>query len=131
MTDLNRNELEAMRVLWEKGSLKPAEIQEHFSWPIDNGTLRSVLRVLVDNGHVARSKHGKAYHYQAEASRRGVLSKMAEQMAHVFFGGSPAELIAQLIKTEKLSPDEIEELRRIADQKTSDTGSRNEGGKTP
>lgn len=123
MAQLNRNELEAMRVLWEKGSLKPAQIQEDFSWPIENATLRSALRLLVEKGLVARGKKGKAYYYRAKASRRRVLKNMSQRMAHVFTGGSAADLIAQLIKTEKLSKKEIEELRRIAAQKVSDTKS--------
>ncbi len=129
MADLNRNELETMRVLWEKGTLKPAEIQEHFSWSIDNGTLRSVLKVLTEKGHVTRRKEGKAYYYRAKASRRGVLSKTAQRMAHVFSDGSPAELIAQLIKSEKLSSEEIKELRRVATEKASETASRAKGGR--
>lgn len=123
MAQLNRNELEAMRVLWEKGSLKPAQIQNDFSWPIENATLRSALRLLVEKGLVTRDKKGKAYHYRAKASRRRVLKNMSQRMAHVFTGGSTADLIAQLMKTEKLSKDEIEELRRIAAQKVSDTKS--------
>jgi predicted transcriptional regulator len=123
MAQLNRNELEAMRVLWEKGSLKPAQIQDDFSWPIENATLRSALRLLVEKGLVTRAKKGKAFYYRAKASRWRVLKNMSQRMAHVFTGGSAADLIAQLIKTEKLSKDEIEELRRIAAQKVSDTKS--------
>ncbi len=114
MEELNRNELEALRVLWDHGEAKPADIEAAFSWPIDNGTLRSVLRVLVDKKLVARRKLGKAYWYKAKRSRQGVMSSMAQQMAQVFTGGSAADLIAQLIKTEKLKPEELAELRRIA-----------------
>jgi BlaI family transcriptional regulator, penicillinase repressor len=114
MDALNRNELEALRILWEQGESKPADIEAEFAWDIDNGTLRSVLRVLMDKGLVTRRKAGKAYLYQAAKSRAGVLSRMARQMAHVFSGGSTAGLIAQLIKTEQLSPEDLAELRRIA-----------------
>lgn len=114
MDALNANELEAMRILWDQGELKPPEIEAHFAWTIDNGTLRSVLKVLMDKGMVTRRKAGKAYYYQAAKSRDGILSRMARQMAHVFSGGSTAGLIAQLIKAESLSSDELAELRRIA-----------------
>lgn len=119
MEDLNRNELEAMRILWEHGMMKPAEIQEEFSWPIENATLRSVLVGLMEKGHVRRRKNGKAYYYRATSNRRKGLSRMARRMAQVFAGGSTAELIAQLIRMEKLSPKEIEELRLIADSRSS------------
>jgi len=128
MAELNRNELEAMRVLWEKGTLKPAEIQEGYSWDIENATLRSVLRVLIDKGCVTRRKKGKAYYYRAKAKRHSVLRNMAGRMAHVFTGGSAADLIAQLIKSEKLSKEEIKELRRLAARKSSKSGSGKRGG---
>jgi len=117
MPDLNKNELEALRILWDRGSLKPVQIQEIFSWNIDNGTLRSVLRVLMDKGYVERRKKGKAFFYRARGSRHGVLSGMIQRLAHVFAGGSTAGLIAELIKSEKLKKEEIEELKQIASSK--------------
>ena len=117
MSELNKNELEAMRILWESPELKPAQIQEQFSWPIENATLRSVLAVLVEKNLATRTKRGKAFFYQAKRSRRSMMARMAQTMAHVFTGGSTLDLIVQLIKTEKLSKQEIDELRRIAAEK--------------
>lgn len=117
MVDLRDNELEAMRILWESSDpLKPGDIQERFAWEIDNGTLRSTLKVLVDKGHIHRSKAGKAFFYRPLSTRERVLSGIVGRLSRIFTGGSPAELIAQLVKTEKLSPEEIEELRQIADE---------------
>jgi BlaI family transcriptional regulator, penicillinase repressor len=123
MAELNRNELEALRILWEGEALKPGDIQQRFSWPIENATLRSVLNGLVEKGQLARSKQGKAFFYRAKTSQRGVMARMADLMAHVFSGGSPAGLIAQLIQTQKLSPEEIAELRRLAEEKEEATQS--------
>jgi predicted transcriptional regulator len=120
MSDLNKNELEAMRVLWEYGPQKPGEIQERFAWPIQNPTLRSVLRQLVEKQRAKRTKVGKAFVYRATSRRQATLKTMARRMADVFTGGSTAGLIAQLIESEKLSRDEIETLRRIAEDKSAD-----------
>ena len=116
MNDLNRNELEALRILWNQIELKPSELEALYSWPIDNGTLRSVLRVLQEKGLVTRRKAGKAFLYKATASQQNALSKMARRMAEVFTGGSTVGLIAQLIQSEKLSDKEIEDLKRIAER---------------
>jgi len=59
MTSLNQNELEVLRILWERGELKPAEIEAHFAWAIENATLRSVLVNLVEKKQVARRLYGK------------------------------------------------------------------------
>ena len=42
--ELNANELEVLGILWAEAPLKPQQIEEAFSWPIENATLRSVLR---------------------------------------------------------------------------------------
>lgn len=127
MTEIKKNEMEAMRILWVNGTLKPTEIQAEFSWTIENATLRSVLALLVDKGLVTREKRGKAFYYKAKGSQRGMMSKMVQMMAHVFTGGSTADLIAQLIRNEKLSKQEIDDLRRIAAEKVSDTPTKSSG----
>ena len=62
--DLNRNEMEVLRVLFEEAPLRPSEIEERFGWEIENATLRSVLVGMVDRGLLKRRKVGKAYYYR-------------------------------------------------------------------
>ncbi len=119
MPQLKDSELEILRILWEQGPQKPAEIQKSFAWTIENATLRSVLRGLVESGHVTREKQGKAFYYQASAAKRTLLSQMFRRMAEVFTAGSSTDLITQLLKNEKLSAAEIEQLRQIAGGKSS------------
>ncbi len=114
MTDFKRDELEVLRILWAEPDLKPADIQARFEREIENATLRSVLRALVFAKKLKRTKRGKAYHYRAVVSKQGVLSNMAKRMARVFADGSTSEFIAALVKAENLSPEEIEELKRVA-----------------
>ena len=116
---LNQNELEALRILWEKGALKPADIQSHFSWPIENATLRSVLLNLVDKGHVARKLRGKAFFYQSRVKKTALLQNMLQTMARVFAAGSKQELVAQLVKTGDIKPEDLEVIRRTMAEGTS------------
>jgi len=126
MSKFTPSELEVMQVLWEHGSLKPAEIEERFPRPIKNAALRSLLLVLLEKGHVTRQQKGKAFYYKAKTPRENTFKKMARQMANVFCGGSPAALIAQLIKAEELSADDIRELQEIANRKIKDKPNRGE-----
>lgn len=117
MSKFTKSELEVMQVLWEHGALKPAEIEELFPRPIKNAALRSLLLVLLEKGHVTRQMKGKAFFYKAKTPRENTFKKMARQMANIFCGGSPAALIAQLIKVEDLSAEDIQELQDIANKK--------------
>ncbi len=120
MASLNPNELEIMKVLWEGGPLKPSEIEERLSQPVKNSALRWQLGALLKKGHVARRKKGKAYYYRATIPRQSVFRKLTRRMAEVFCGGSAIALIGQMIESEeKLSEEDILELRRIAAKKVS------------
>ena len=114
MTSLNQNELEALRILWEHGELKPAEIQSRFAWPIENATLRSVLVNLVEKKHVARRLQGKAFFYMACVPKATLLETTMQTLARIFAGGSRQELVMQLLETSDLKPVDLEILRRTA-----------------
>lgn len=114
MNELNENEREALRILWELDEAKPAEIQSQFGWDIENATLRSVLRNLIDKGFVSRRKDGKAYFYKALSRRSSLFGQAMQRMAEIFTGGSKAGLILELLRREKLSAEELAALQDIA-----------------
>jgi predicted transcriptional regulator len=114
MADFTDAELEVIQVLWEHGELNPQQIEEKFPRPVKNATLRSVLMVLLEKGHVARRKVSRSYYYKAVTKKENAFRILADKLIHVFSEGSPVGLIAQLIEAEDLSEDDIRELERIA-----------------
>jgi predicted transcriptional regulator len=119
ITALNQNELEALRILWEEGDLKPADIQDRFAWPIENATLRSVLVNLVEKGHITRKLQGKAFFYGACIKKTTLLQNMLQTMTRVFAGGSSRELVAQLVETGDIKPEDLELIRRATAENPS------------
>ena len=118
MSTFTPGELSVMRILWEHGEMKPAEIQEKFPRRIKNPALRSYLSILLDKGHVTRRRKGKAYLYRAKTKRRSASRTMLRELINTGFGGSTEALLCHLIKTEKLSEEELLELKRIAETKS-------------
>ncbi|MGO8698079.1 MAG: BlaI/MecI/CopY family transcriptional regulator [Limisphaerales bacterium] len=111
---LNQNELEALRILWDRGESKPAEIQACFAWAIENATLRSVLVNLVEKKHITRRLRGKAFFYAACVPKATLLQTMMDTLARVFAGGSHRELVMQLMETSDIKPADLELLRQTA-----------------
>jgi BlaI family transcriptional regulator, penicillinase repressor len=109
-------ELSVMRLLWEHGALKPSEIQKRYPSPIKNSALRSYLKILMEKGHVSRRKVGKAYEYQAVTRRRSAFRSMLRDLIDNYCEGSSRALIVNLIRTEKLSDEELVHLKRLADE---------------
>jgi BlaI family penicillinase repressor len=114
MDSLNRNELEALRILWDHGEAKPADIQAHFSWEIENGTLRSVLVNLVEKGHVTRRLQGKAFFYAPHVPKNTLLRTMVKTLADVFARGSQQALVAQLVETGDIKPADLKLIQEAA-----------------
>ena len=113
--DFNRTQLHVMQILWDaEESLKPGEIEERFDWKIDNATLRSVLKVLLERGELNREQKGKAYFYFPVEKRQSALSTLMAGVAKVFTKGSKAGLIAQLLQDTSLTDEERKTLEQLA-----------------
>jgi BlaI family transcriptional regulator, penicillinase repressor len=108
-------ELKVMRLLWEHGEMKPGELQKRFPEPIKNPALRSYLTTLVEKGHVTRRLVGKAYYYKPATRPRSAFRSMLGELVDVYCGGSVQDLVMNIIRSEKLSEDELLSLKRLAD----------------
>jgi predicted transcriptional regulator len=116
-----------MRLLWEHGEMKPAELQARFPEPIKNPALRSCLTILLAKGHVTRRRVGKAYFYRAVTRPRKAFRSMLGELVDAFCGGSVQALVMNLIRSEKLSEDDLIALKRLADR--GDPAARTEDGR--
>jgi len=108
-----------MRLLWEHGELKPAELQERFPEPIKNPALRSYLTILVEKRHVTRRRVGKAFYYKAVTRSRSAFRTMLGELVDAYCGGSVQALVMNIIRSERLGEDELIELKRLADRGNS------------
>ena len=108
-------ELKVMRLLWEHGEQKPSELQARFPEPIKNPALRSYLATLLEKGHVTRRLVGKAYYYKAVTRSRSAFRTMLDDLVDTYCGGSVQALVMNIIKSERLSEDELLKLKQLAD----------------
>ena len=113
---LTAAELDVMQILWDHGELKPSQIQELFPRSIKNPALRSILGILVEKAHVVRRRDGKAFFYKAKTRRQSAFRSMVRDVADAFCQGSAEALVLNLIKTQKLSEEDLLELKRLADE---------------
>ena len=114
MPTFTPGELAVMRLLWEHGEMKPADIQRRFPWGIKNPALRSHLTILLGKAHVTRRKVGKAYFYQAATPRQSAFRSTLGELVDNYCGGSVRSLLLNLIQTEKLTSAELLEIERLA-----------------
>jgi BlaI family transcriptional regulator, penicillinase repressor len=116
MSRFTPGELKVMRLLWAQGELKPRELQDQFPEPIKNPALRSYLTTLLEKGHVTRRRMGKAYYYKAVTRSRSAFRTMLGELVEAYCGGSVQALVMNIIKSERLSAEDLIELKRLADE---------------
>ena len=115
MAKFTKGELEIMRILWKRGELKPADIQSQFPRKITNSSLRSYLAILLEKGHLVRRRVGKAYFYRAKTRRESTFRGMIRDLTRICFDGSLEAMLCHLIRTQKLSEEDLLELKRISE----------------
>src|SRR5574340_939502 len=106
MARFTPGEMAVMRILWEHGELKPAEIQKLFPRPIKNAALRSYLTILHGKGHLVRRRKGSAYYYRTKTKREPTFRAMLGELVNTFCDGSVEALLCRLLAKEKLSAEE-------------------------
>lgn len=111
---MTKGELKLMRLLWERGEMKPPELAELCDPPMKDAALRAMLAVLVEKGHVARRRDGRAYYYKAVTPERRAYSSMLKDLIENFCNGSAKELMFNLVEQENLTEEEIRKLQALA-----------------
>ena len=110
----DERDLEILQVLWKEGPLKPGDLQKRLSFPMKNPALRWLLNDLVKRGQLRRRKEGKAFLYDAAVERKTLLAALGQKLRNLLFGGSALAMIGELAELQKLSPDDLDYLKKIA-----------------
>jgi BlaI family penicillinase repressor len=109
---LSRREREIMDVLFALGNSGSAEdIRARLSDPPSYSAVRAMLVKLEAKGFVRHREEGLRYVYVPTTSRGAAQKKALQKLVSVFFGGSPSQTAAALLKQERWTDDEIEALR--------------------
>jgi BlaI family penicillinase repressor len=108
---LTKAEEQVMMVLWKlgKGFLKDILEQTPEPKPHPN-TIATLLKILVDKGHVQIDVQGRNNCYKPRMSKTEYGRKSANQLLKGYFEGSPSKLISQFVNDNKLSLKELEDL---------------------
>lgn len=116
--DLGPLEAEVMRLVWEKGEVQVEEIHQALlkDREIAYTTVMTVMSRLAAKGLLYRWKQGRAYLYRAARGRDEVAGSTVQEWAQRFFGGKVMPAVSFLLGSERLTQNEIAELRRLVDQ---------------
>lgn len=118
MTDkLFDSEARVMDVVWDREPISAKEISrllaESVGW--NKNTTYTVIKKLETKGVLRREEPG--FICTALVSRAEMQKKEASSLVSRVFGGSRKALFSALLEDEELSREEIEELRRLIEER--------------
>lgn len=112
-------ELEVLKILWDRGPSQGRDVMDLLNQDGKDRAYTSVtslLNVMVDKGLVRRRPHGRAFIYEARAQREKTLTQIVRDLVSRAFEGSASALVAHLLDDTRLSPDELDEIRKTIEE---------------
>jgi BlaI family transcriptional regulator, penicillinase repressor len=117
-TQLGRMQFRIMQVLWDRGRASAREITAALneSEPVAHSTVQTLLRQLEAKGAVGHLVENRTFAFFPRLKEDKVKRTAARDLLARVFGGDVSSLVAQLLKSERLSRDELDELHRLIDE---------------
>lgn len=120
------SELAILRVLWRLGPSTVRDVHDVLrkNRPTGYTTVLKLLQIMTEKGLVTRDEQERAHVYIAaqteDAAQRNLVSDLVDRA----FDGSARKLILQALASQRTTPEEIQEIRRLLDS----LGDKNEKG---
>ena len=117
-TTLTPQELEIMKVVWQKGEATVRDVYEDLLGrrKIAYTTVMTMMNVLEGKGHLKKRQDDRAYVYKPTRPETTVVRSMVREFVDRLFDGSAQPLVMHLVKDRRLTRKELEELTRLIDE---------------
>jgi|SRR6516162_542637 predicted transcriptional regulator len=114
-------ELAVLQLLWERGPSAVRQVADVLypgGGPSEYATAHRLLERLEDKGYVRREKVRGVYVFRAAVDREVVLGQQLETLVERMCGGSLQPLLSTLVKSKRLSPEELRELLEMVEKES-------------
>ncbi|MCY4634405.1 MAG: BlaI/MecI/CopY family transcriptional regulator [Acidobacteria bacterium] len=113
---LSRRERQIMDVVYQYGQATAAEVLDALPDPPSYSTVRALLRVLEDKGHVRHRRQGPRYVFRPTVPREKARRSALARVVQTFFDGSSQAAVAALIDQSSLSGADLDHLEALIDR---------------
>lgn len=111
--NLSRRERQIMDVVYNNGEATVAHVHKQMPDPPSYTTVRTLMRLLEEKGHLKHKQDGPRYVYMPTLPREQASESALKQILGTFFNGSPTKAVAALLEQEELSNTELDELDQL------------------
>jgi predicted transcriptional regulator len=117
METLTPNEEQIMHIFWKLEKALVRDVLNLLPEPKPPyTTLASIIKQLENKGYLTHKTYGKTHEYFPSISRYEYQSKSFNQLVKNYFEGSTTNMLSFMVKENKISDKDIEELQKLIDQ---------------
>jgi predicted transcriptional regulator len=115
---LSRRERQIMEIVFRHGRATAGDIHREMADAPSYSTVRTLLRVLEEKGHLRHESDGPRYVYVPCVSTEKAKRSALEQLVRTFFDNSASKAMAALLdmSSAKLSQSELQRLDQLIQQ---------------
>ncbi len=117
---LGKVQLKIMTVLWELGEATARQITDQLNneEPIAHSTVQTLLRGLMEKGAVTHKTQGRTFVFKPTIAEDKVRKTATRDLLTRVFDGNAGDLVSFLLKNERVSREELDQIKKLINQKT-------------
>jgi len=108
-----------MDIIYRLGEATAKDVMENLEDPPSYSSVRTLLRKLVEKGHVDHRESGLKYVYYPLVERKAASKSALSNLVKTFFSGSPLQAVNSLLDLDsnEISDEELEHLQALITEK--------------
>ena len=120
LPQISEAEYEVMKIIWDRAPISTNEIVELLSktktW--SPKTMQTMMIRLEKKGAVRHEKQGRLYIYSPMVRKEDYVEMESRSFLNRFYNGTLKSMVSSFIENDKLSDEDIHELKELLSRKT-------------
>jgi predicted transcriptional regulator len=118
-TTLTEQELEIMKIVWERESATVRDVYETLleRRKVAYTTVMTMMKILEQKQYLKKTQADRAYVYRPAQPKGQVIADMVRDFVNRVFNGSAEPLLVHLVQEHKLSREDLEEIAQLRRKK--------------
>jgi predicted transcriptional regulator len=113
-------ELTILRVLWGRGPSTVRQVADLLNREAGYTTVLKLLQIMTEKGLVVRDESARTHVYEAAYTEDQTQRQLVTDLLDRAFDGSAAKLVLQALASNKTSPQELDEIRKLLNKQRGD-----------
>jgi BlaI family transcriptional regulator, penicillinase repressor len=116
---LTRQELQIMKVIWDRGAASVKDVCDSMSQKKVTAytTILTLMGILEEKGALIHTRSGRAYIYKPLLSRQQATRNQVHDVLTRFFDGDPEKMIENVLNNEVTAPEQLGNVKDLLESR--------------